>query len=156
MENYNFLPEIFYEKRKIKKLKKYKILILTLWIISLFLFTIYVFNLNKCKLINEKIKSNINSKIDITIKESKEGKTDNNTLTTFKVFYEDIDGKLPYSIAAINNKEINLELTIGESEQYYKIVDNFDNKANYNIIYVSPLSNDNDIYKFRLISEVRP
>lgn len=155
MENYNFLPETYYEMRTIRKLKKYKFFILILWLISLVLFVTYTYNSNKYKSINQEIKLSINSKIDETQKGYKQSVNEGNTLSAFKSFYDDIDGKISYNTAIINNKEIDLELTVKESEQYYKIVDKFDNMANYNIVSVSPLSGDNGMYKFRLILEVR-
>lgn len=155
MVNYNFLPETYNEIRRIRKLKKYKFFILILWLISLVLFVTYTYNSNSYKSINQKIKLDINSKIDKTQKAPKQVMNEGNTFSAFKSFYDDIDGKLPYNTAVINNKEINLELSVEESEQYYKIVDKFDNMTNYNIVYVSPLSGDNGMYKFRMILEVR-
>lgn len=155
LKNLNFTPIDFKEKELNFKIKKYEKSVLILWMLCLIAFVSFLYNKNR----NEKILEtyNIGCEENLNNMEWEQAELHKNidTLASFKKFMLDFRDNLNYSSMEIKDNIINMTLSVSDKAEYFNIIKNVEKLHVYRITFLSPLSYEDEKFKFKLSLEVK-
>jgi hypothetical protein len=151
LENIKFLSIKFQDVESKIKLKKYKVYICLLWVITVSLFITLMYYNSLSKGLEKNI--NIRKSKAMTSQEEKVVKKFD-TINNFIDFYNSSNNNEAFNEININDKQIMLNALIEEKSKFNAIVYNLEH-SNYNIVYLSPVKDYNNKYSFKLTLEVK-
>lgn len=149
MHNPNFLPQKFIDKYTLKYVLIYKAVFLVLWLGCTGLFLLFMVNYDKynhLKLI-PKVHSSKKEGVALSSKKNLQ------SITSFQIFVESLEKDILYESVEINEKQIKLNLTAKDKDEFMKIIDFVENKSGCKIIFLSPVNNEMEENRFQLIVE---
>jgi hypothetical protein len=149
MHNPNFLPQRFIDKYASKYVLRYKVVFLALWLGCTGLFLLFKVNYDKYKDLRLMPKVHMSKKEVV----ASSNKKNLQSIMSFKIFVESLEKSMPYESVEINEKQIKLNLTAKDRDEFIKIIDFVENKIGCKIIFLSPVNNEMEENRFQLIVE---
>lgn len=171
MKNYNFLPQRYVVTRYYKKIKSYRLLLVILFVFNVIsLINLYTL-VNENKDTRQIIKAKINNNTKIS--SGQESKTNqsagvmatdltadikelsvNESLKTLNTFIEELTRlKAIITNISFNDRNITIELTAIEKEQYFNILTFMDSKSHLKLAAMIPLPSEDKKVHFKVILE---
>jgi hypothetical protein len=149
MHNPNFLPQKHVDKYNLKSVIRYKTIFLILWVVCVTLFLLFVINYDRYKNLTLITKDESNKKPEVVGKSKKNFQS----ITALKIFLDNLENEMPYESAEIEEKQIRLNLTAKDKEDFIKILDSVENKSGYKIVFLSPVEDKAEEKRFQLFLE---
>lgn len=154
MDKINFIP-YWYKKRTIRRKIKIKRTIINIVLIcnSILLLLTYKYNLSY-NITMDKLNNDRKILNEIILKGNKYFKTDS-ALSTFNMFSNRFNNKIPYTKVLIEGNTINVEVPISDIREYYEIIKYIEDVEGISIKDVNLPANDGKDLNFKVIFEVK-